>query len=338
MSKQTSNFKGQQQRAGKFVASGTYGCTFYPHLKCQDLPNKKKTIGKVFASEEDVTEENNIMKSVKSKLDPTNEFTVPFYGKCKVHYIRETDEAGLCPVVKANNLRDTYQLLYAYAGQPLSKKLRKNGTINGFLKLLPAFVPIFEGLQKMNSLKWVHFDIKPDNMLLLRGKLYLIDFGIVTPETEVYRKNNINRLINDYTWYPPEFKAFFFKQNTDYDRLFKRVMDNFQGSNSEIATSLTTVLKANYRNDFHVFFNDNLPKKEYIKFASKVDVYSLGMILFKLYLWSGLQQKIYKGRTNKVEIRRMLLSLITKMIHFDPRKRATASEANDEFNKIIELI
>jgi serine/threonine protein kinase len=328
----------QKQRAGKFIASGSYGCTFYPHLKCKDTSNKKRTIGKVFPIKEDADEEDNIMKAIKSKLDPTNEFTVPYYGKCKVHYVRKTDEAASCGLISNDNVKGMEQLLYAYGGQSLGKKFKTKGTINALIKLLPAFLPIFEGLDRMNTLKWVHFDIKPDNMLFFHSKLYLIDFGIVSFESDVYSNVNAVRLISDYAWYPPEFKTYLFKKGNDFERLYKRVMDNFQGSSAELASAMITVLKINPMNDLRSFFKDNVAKKEYIKYASKVDVYSLGLILLKLYLWSGFHQKIYKTTTKKVEIRQKLISIIAAMICFDPRKRANVAQAKSEFEKLVNLI
>lgn len=338
MAKHSSNSIKQQQTAGKFVASGSYGCTFYPHLKCKDMSNKKNTIGKVFPEAEDADEEAKIMNAIKTKLDPKNDFTVPFHGRCKVHYIRKTDEAASCNLITKNNAKDAEQLLYAYGGQSLSKTFHKKGSINGLLKLLPAFVPIVEGLVKMNNLKWVHFDVKPDNMLLLHGKLYLIDFGIISVENDVYSNINANRLISDYAWYPPEFKVYFFKKNTEYERLYKRVMDNFQGSNAELAGAMMTVLKGNPMKELELFFKDSLPKKQYTNLSSKVDTYSLGLILLKLYLWSGFHQKIYKIKTRRFVVREKIIELIKGMTHFDPRQRLSATEVLVKLKAIVDLI
>lgn len=331
----SSNFSKQKQTAGKFIASGAYGCTFYPHLKCKDVPNKKNTIGKVFPDANDADEENKIMIAVKSKLDPNNEFTVPFHGTCKVHYLRQTDDATACPLINKDNVKSVDQLLYAYGGQALSKRLRTKGSIPGLLKLLPGFLPILAGLAKMNILQWVHFDVKPDNMLVLHDKLFLIDFGIVSFESDVYSNANAVRLISDYAWYPPEFKVFFFKKHNEFDRLYKRVMDNFQGSNAEVATAMVTVLKTNPIKDLESFFKDKVPKKEYTHLASKVDIYSLGIVLLKLYLWSGFHQKVYKRKTTNYVLRERLLALLSKMVQFDPRKRINANDAYSEFKALI---
>ncbi len=318
-------------KGGKYLASGTYGCTFNPHLKCINTPNKKNTVGKVFDDNNEHDIELDVMNQIKKDIDPLNKFTVPFYGSCGVHYYRQSDEIDKCTHLDQNNPQQYQQLLYGYGGQSLLTTLTKGGSIKSFLNLLPKFIPLFEGLTVFNQYKIVHLDMKAANILYNRSKLYLIDFGIMQSEKDIYTSNNMRVLLHDYVWYPPEFKAYLFNKSGGFDKLFQRVSDNFQGSNKDIANAMTTVLKMNLKHDLEVFFKDNLPKKEYKKFASKIDVYALGMLLLKLYLWSGLHKKQYKRATPKIIIRERLVTLLKGMLHFDPRKRHSPQEALNQF-------
>lgn len=326
------------QRGGKYLASGKYGCAFNPHLKCIDVSNKKHTIGKVFSDTEEHDVELQVMNQIKKDIDPNDKFTVPFHGSCSVHYYRKTDGASTCTHLDQSNPRQHKQLLYGYGGQPLSLKLKKPGSITTFLNILPKFIPLFEGLVKFNQYKIVHLDLKMDNLLLMKSKLYLIDFGLMQSEKDVFVSSNARVLLHDCLWYPPEFKSFLFKKGNGFEKLFKRVTDNFHGSNQDVAKGLSTVLKMNVKDDLEAFFNDDLPKKQYKNLASKVDVYSLGMLLFKFYLWSGFHKKTYKRSTVKIIIREKFIDLIKGMVHFDPRKRFTPKVAQDNFLEICLLI
>lgn len=325
-------------QGGKYIASGIYGCTFNPHLKCIDVSNKKKTIGKVFSEQDDLDVELEIMKQIKKDIDPEDKFTVPFYGSCGVHYYRKTDNVSSCTHLSQDNPRQHRQILYGYGGKPLSTKLTKPSSITTLFTLLPKFLPLLQGLIKFNEYRIVHLDMKMDNVLLHKGKLYLIDFGVMQSEKDLFTNNNIRILLHDYVWYPPEFKTFLYKKSNGFDKLFKRVTDNFQGSNQDIARSLNTVLKLNAKDDLEAFFKDDLPKKEYKKFASKADVYSLGMLLFKLYLWSGFHKKTYKRRTVKTMVKDHLIELLKGMLNFDPRKRITAVVAYQRLLEICNFI
>lgn len=326
------------QQGGKYIASGVYGCTFYPHLKCKEISNKKHTIGKVFSEQDNHDVELQIMNQIKKDIDPMNKFTVPFHGSCHVHYYRQTDGASTCKHLDQANPHKHQQLLYEYGGKPLSSKLGQLGSIKKFVSILPSFIPLFEGLIKFNTYKIVHLDLKMDNLLLNKSKLYLIDFGMMQSERDIYVSQNIHTLLHDCLWYPPEFKAYLLKKSSGFETLFKRVTDNFQGSNQDVAKSLTTVLKADVRGDLYSFFKDDVPKKDYKKYASKIDVYSLGMLLFKLYLWSGFHKKTYKRRTVNLTIKEKTIELLKGMVHFDPRLRLTPTKAHDMFTEICKLI
>jgi serine/threonine protein kinase len=323
---------------GKYIASGIYGCTFYPHLKCIDVSNKKNTVGKVFSDTNDYELELDIMKQIKKDIDPTNKFTVPFHESCGVHYYRKTDEASTCLHLDQENPRLHKQILYGYGGKALSNKLTTTGNIKGFLGMLPHFIPIFEGLVKFNQYKIVHLDIKTDNILMLKSKLFIIDFGMMQSEKEIYTKNNLRVLLHDCSWYPPEFKVFLYKNNNGFENLFKRVSDNFQGSSQIIAKSMATVLKMKSKDDLQRFFTDDVPKKDFKQYASKIDVYSIGIVIFKLYLWSGFHKKSYKRKTKNVVIREHLVDMIQNMICFDPRNRMTSQEALDKLKVVCSMI
>jgi serine/threonine protein kinase len=329
------------QDGGKFLASGAYGCIFYPHLKCKDVNNIKNGVGKVFPDVDAYEAELDIVKGIEKKIDPTNKFTVSVLGSCDIHYYRATDNVSKCDLIEQDKQpSDFKQIIYKYSGKSLQSILsnkKAKGTVPKFMKLFRMFGPIVEGLEKMNKSKFVHCDIKPDNLMVIKDKMYLIDFGILCQEDEVFTRNRINILISDYIWFPPEFKAFYFKHSSGYDKLFKRITDNFTGY-SDVANALYNVLHLNVKNDFEVFYNDKVPKKHYTEnFAGKVDTYSIGMVLLYLYVWSGFDKKKYKRPCANSSFRNMLLNMIKGMVQFDPRERSTCQDVLRQYKEIIKF-
>jgi serine/threonine protein kinase len=338
------------QQGGKYLGRGTAGCIFRPHLKCTDVSNKKNSVGKVFNDDDDYENELQ-MARIMARIDPKGDFSIPIIANCEgIHYYRHNDEVSKCKLI--NNTKqsaDYKQIIYKYGGTSLQDIMTKQpGTIPRFIKLFMRLEPILEGLKKFNSRSpnapnVVHFDIKPHNLLSLRSKLYLIDFGLLSTHEEVYSKYTTHILASDYPWYPPEFKVYLFPSSSshkDFDKLFNRVQDNFMKVEPYIAHAITTVLKMNVKQELQAFYNDKVPKKEYIQsFANKVDIYSLGIVLLQLYVWSGYHKKKYseRSRPSKYSIARdQITELIKGMIAFDPRKRLTIDQVLAQHKRIKE--
>jgi serine/threonine protein kinase len=333
---------GSAQEGGKFLASGAYGCIYYPHLKCKDINNIKNSVGKVFADVNAYEAELDIVKGIQKHVDPTNKFTVSMLDSCEVQYYRKTDEIKKCVLMEQESKpSDFKQIIYKYAGTSLQSMLsnkKAKGSKVKFIKLFRMLGPIIEGLTKMNNKKLVHCDIKPDNLMVIKNKMHLIDFGILCQDDEVFTKERINILVSDYIWFPPEFKSYYFRNSNGYDKLFKRITDNFTGY-SDIANSLYNVLRMNPKNDFEAFFKDKVSKKEYLEsFASKVDTYSLGMVILSLYVWSGFDKQKYKRQCTSSKARTMILDMVRGMVQFDPRKRLSAQQVLIQYSNIITFI
>ena len=74
-----------------------------------------------------------------------------------------------------------------------------------YKKFLKLFKKFLQGMIKLNENKLVHTDIKPDNILITKTKINLIDFGCMVPAKDVYNKEDDWRLSAYYSVYPPEF-------------------------------------------------------------------------------------------------------------------------------------
>lgn len=329
---------------GKYLGKGSEGCIFRPHLKCINQSNKKNSVGKVFNDDEKYNNELD-MARIMERVDVNNNFSIPIIAACDgIQYYRHNDEVSKCKLIDMSIPPSNFkQIIYKYGGQSLQQIMSsdtRTGNITNFCKLFLAFKPILLGIQKFNnrdpSPNIVHLDIKPHNILLLRSKLYLIDYGLLSAHDEIYQTNRTHILSSDYPWYPPEFKAYLFKG--DYDKLFKRINDNFVNVDPVIGKAIVSALKMTPKKDFEGFYNSKIPKKQYIEYANKIDVYSLGIVLLQLYLWSNYHRKTYTRPSKYNTIKGHVIELLKGMIEFDPRKRMSIEQVINKYNEIEALM
>lgn len=340
--KQNTKLKDKHQ-GGKFIGSGSYGCVFKPHLKCKDINNIPNTVGKIFDRLKDFEEEYNISKMIQRDIDPKAEFTVPMLTSCDVQYVRKTDQFSKCDLVKPSMKPSHYkQIIYPNAGKDIDTILENQTSMRGsptnFLKLLVAFRPIIDGLTRFNNKQLIHNDIKPNNIMYKKGRLFLIDFGEMLHQDDLFTRYMVPNFVDDIYWYPPECKAFIHSRSESSDALYRKVMNNFKGFRF-IARALVTHLRMNPMADLQSFYNAQVPQKEYKTVcAHKVDVYALGLIILQLYIWSEFHEQIYKTNSPKAVIRDMVLNLIRGMVNFDPRRRSSSADALAQLDDIIKLM
>ena len=332
------------KNGGRYLGRGTAGCIFRPHLKCVTESNKKNSIGKVFNDENDYNNELD-MARIMQRIDDKQQFSIPIIASCdRLHYFRHNDEVSKCKLLDTNAPLSKYkQIIYKYGGKSLDNVMASDtrvGNIKNFCKILLAFEPILKGIEKFNSRNpnpnVVHLDIKPHNIMLLRSKLYLIDYGLLSAHQEIYQTNRTHLLSSDYPWYPPEFKAYIFKG--EYDKLFDRINDNFVKIEPQVGRAITTVLKMDPKKDFEAFFNSKIPKKQYVNYADKIDVYSLGIVLLQLYLWSNYHKRSYTRHSKYQDIKSRIIDLLKGMIQFDPRNRLSINEVLKKYKQIKDTI
>lgn len=296
------------------IGEGAYGTIYKPHLPCKNSSKTKKyasSIGKVFDEEKYMLKEKHI-HNIVNKLDPKHKYTLPLYEQCTV--------------VK---YYDKYQLIYKYGGKDLKYVLKMNSSIRLFKKIFKLFGALFNGLKVLLDHQYAHLDIKPDNILFHKDHIYLIDFGIAKKLNEIYKNTNHTQLYFDYPYYPPEFKLF-----ND---------DNFEEFYIKYAKSLNRIViigneRVNYYEAIEKLFNINIrdelyalyKKKDRTYDPEKIDIFSVGIVLMLLFIWSGLSKK-------NTLLSKKFKEFIWGMINFDVNERYCIHKVLNEFDIIIKL-
>lgn len=318
-----------------YLESGAYGCIFTPPLKCSDKNKKlkypKNTVSKLFSSDSSFEDEKNMQKLIE-KIDPNHKFTLEYFGSCNVNIDN----------VKLSNIRDcihidptkktTYkELIYSYGGVDLADVLSKEkGNPTKFTNILKSFQPLIEGLKLIVNKKYLHADIKPENILLHKDRIYLIDFGLMTPIDQIYEKEYI--LTHDYPYYPPEFKYSVYKQKFVHKFLlnfeFKILVNN---TKINIYKALIEYLDYTIDEQLEDIKNlSNLSLRELKLYTNKIDVYAVGIVLLLFFIWSGNKNKSNSRKQKNQQI----LDLIKQMIRFDPQKRISPDDLLKKYKQI----
>ena len=300
-----------------FIASGQYGCAFSPALPC-DLPRpRKKHVGKVFAKDREAIHEQNIQEHIIYKVDPTHTFTVGFLGNCTITELSDKDDHARCPHLWDNSPIRYKQLIYNYGGVSLDDLLKRPKRSMSLKKILAAMLPIFKGVAKLNTMGYIHQDIKPANILVKDNKCYLIDFGICVSRNKIFTASNNHVLVHPYPFYPPEFKLEAAKGS--FDTFTKLVNKNWEHTTYIPVKRTLTTAGVNFEGDLRATWDSQ--KRDY----KKVDSYSLGVVL-------AMIAQHYKKKTQMLQ---ELYAIIHNLTHQDCVVRLNSDDAATLYEQFV---
>ena len=327
-----------------YIAEGTYGCVFTPPLKCEKKTNQTQ-VGKIFQNKTTMKEEKVLAEKIH-KLDKKGKWTVPYFGNCTTN-IKDasiTDNVNDCKWV-TKYTTNVEQLIYQNGGIDLHKLVVNFKVLDEHFfidNLIQLFVPLLEGLEDLNDQKLIHCDIKPPNMLynFEFNKLYIIDFGLLTPYDEIGTIENNYLLEYSYPYYPPEFKIYskliLKKSNVNIQNILHNYSSygiksyiRFMSQFIDIPTEIyKLIVKSSQNKDlFKEKFN-----KEYV---SKIDVYSLGITFIEIIYKISKKYSIKNKIKNYDYFMDFIKTVIIPMTHIDPEQRCNAKEALNKLKLLL---
>ena len=213
-----------QQKGGKYIDKGGFGCVITPALKCSNKDkNMDKMVSKIIRdSDSDITNELKISQILK-KLDPTKKYYITFDKYCYINNIPD-ERKDLISVHYTNEDLSKYEiddgqsnkdenacdielslkplnLIMEYGGYSLSTIIKTNlKIISTKARMHQMFIDNLEiyfkhlilGVVKMHFNRIINRDIKPKNIMMNWNKetnqvlIRYIDFGLSDMLTNEY--------------------------------------------------------------------------------------------------------------------------------------------------------
>ena len=334
-----------------YCAEGASAAVYRPHFTSEETNNvlHPDCVGKVFANKYKYDEEIRINKII-STVDPQNNFTLKMKDYFRIHKkdFKNKEEIEKSRFFKRyNHINHYYQIIYQDGGIDLIDYVKLSEDLIPFTKLLKMFLNIFEGVRTLQNNGYIHFDIKPDNIVYNKkeDKLYLIDFGLFDYINHFYDRHNTHKHSYTYAYYPMECKLAHLIYHYDLTKtpvdylimiLYDETKENIKDIECDINNYLKMPLLKNMREFIYEEFGCdkiNTTKADFLnKYSHKLDVYSLGVTLLLLY-------SEYKDRkldiTEGLFSENFLLDLIENMMNFNPIERYNIVDSIVHLKEII---
>lgn len=185
------------KKGGEVIDVGSYGCVFYPALKCKNRKTRTNGISKLSLKRHGMNEWNIYKKIVRLlRVIPNYKkyFLLDNFSACVPDKLTTQDKINFekCDALDEynseninNNLNELMLINMPHGGKNLDEMISNNLISYNDLTLLITNL-IMNAILPMNKLNIYHFDLKANNILYKNNNLKIIDFGTV----EVRDKTN----------------------------------------------------------------------------------------------------------------------------------------------------
>jgi len=346
-------------KGGELIAKGSYGCVYNPSIRCLGESKRRKGVSKLMKrrdAKDEVAEQQ-----IVDIIDPDYRYHLKPSEICKIGDLDEEDNIDACSLTKGaniDNLREKYRLLQMENGgismTSLINKIHEIGgsmTESYAIKITMSLENLFEGLVDFFDNQYVHFDIKPDNIVYneATNRFNFIDFGLSISSKSIghvmgKRNNMFSRgyfIIPIETNILLEFSSMQPEDLKDDVYLSELSHATYSGS----ASSYKLINKGIAESDLYLKpFVDDVKKygeigekytfKEIaIKMVEKIDIYSLGISLVFLFTAFTNTRYIYDmgSKIRNEGFVKDFAILIDKMIKPVFEDRITPRDALKEF-------
>ena len=318
------------QKGGKFVGKGAYGCSFTPAPPCAS--GKKYTSGSSAATlgkivYDDVRDEYEVSKIVMGLPNAAAYFAAPTRS-CAPALPIDDPEASKCELKHMRGAPT--MLIMPYAGEQLVSW--STNLVALAQNLVPMMRHLLKGIQLYQGADIVHNDIHMGNIVVDKaGLARFIDFGLAFRKSKVrgFEEAHHNRDFSPHLiWHPPEVQAMRITlgglrmeesvtkmqaENHDLDTIESQFPERRSGS---LLAAMTRFAGAHRSLSYGAFVR---------QYGFAFDCWRIGLCFWYMWDdlvdWPGLQfMPVWAHRE-------AIRTVISGLTDFDPRTRMTIESA-----------
>ena len=204
-------------KGGKAIASGGYGCVFYPALKCKNQENRTTGISKLLkknAAIEEFEEAKKILPILQKIPNYKNKILLP-HDICDPSPLESSDMDNLeekCSKFSGPIKRGakSYRILNMdFGGPDLDKYLLNNMIDSKFIQINNSLIQLIDFIHSFNEYNLVHIDIKPQNILVNEDTkdCKIIDWGLSFISSRNKKHSYDETIIDALEWKPIQFNV-----------------------------------------------------------------------------------------------------------------------------------
>jgi len=339
----------RDQKGGKLIGQGVYGCAFTPPLECTTLdghtPEQAGKVGKI-TSEDDALMEFGASKRL-STLKDANKYFLLVEQVCVPKPRSEQKEPQLkeCVPLEGEELSTKLQLIMPFGGKPLLQVPRTTQSIQYFSlcqHLLEAGTLLLMG-------RTIHFDLHMMNILCdSPSKARLIDFGLSwSPDTltdvnvsGLYRMFNpkiaqeppevslLNGLLDEEDSKHRELIYATIQQQKPSVQLVFKVFGVQPSEQMKTLQHFTTTSKSFVNKDWYGFYS---------LYWSKMDAWALGVLCLALFADLSMDPEFEQSEAYRTK-GQSALNTIKGLCAMDPGIRLDAAEALEQWAPDSEVL
>ena len=284
------------QKGGKYVARGSFGCVYSPNLICDtqgiDIPQDMNKVSKVVEITNLEEEWKPIDHFKLNTLDPENEYFIYPLAACNIssNTISSDNEFYKCDLYKTTNNRKIKEK-FANTIQPNGGVVtyKRKSDLN-FENNWDLYANLLIGLGILHKNNIYHRDIKEDNIVYLPvGGFRYIDFGLTLGYDSLPLVNNkvIDKEIEFHKQHIREARRAIPQLTVDVDRLTIQIRSNSSKSKM-LKKSITSIRdKIKKVKELRLILDGMKAKEKYHR-------EHLSLLLDNRYsLWSDSKQKYF---------------------------------------------
>jgi serine/threonine protein kinase len=185
----------------KLLSQGGFGCIFYPGIKCNGN-NSSSTNFATKLQVKNFTSDNEIKIGAMISDQPGYKlFFLPVISSCNINIRNVSNrEISKCEIVKNYKSKYIAMDIQYIEHNTIVDIIETNQPSDIILTLFESYKYLLIGLEKLQQMNIVHFDIKLENILFLKSSNdpRIIDFGISIP-IEDLNDDNMKKYFYSYS-------------------------------------------------------------------------------------------------------------------------------------------